>query len=87
MAVLRLDRVFHGLAAVLLADLVGFLLHEGREALDVAGDRLAGFFLCFGERLVEFLYLIMFGAGIGALDGERSLVSVFAVATAVAVAA
>ena len=58
---------------MLLADLIGFLLHERREAVDVAGDRLARFFLGVGERLIKFFYLIVFSAGIGALDGERTI--------------
>jgi hypothetical protein len=36
LAVLHFNRVFHGLAAVLLPDLISFLLNKRREALDVS---------------------------------------------------
>ncbi len=72
---------------MLFADLVSFLLHKRREALDVAGHRLASFFLGLGERLVKFFYLIVFGAGIRALDGQRTITYAGPVAVEVAVAA
>src|ERR1700722_7395145 len=74
LAVLHLDRVFDGLTPVLFADLVGFLLHKRGEAVDVAGYRLASFFLSVGERVVKLLYTIMFSTRIGAQDGKRLLV-------------
>jgi len=36
--VLHLDGVFDARATILLADLIGLLLHEGRKAVQVAGD-------------------------------------------------
>jgi hypothetical protein len=36
LAVLHFNCVFHGLTSVLFSDLISFLLHKRREALDVA---------------------------------------------------
>src|SRR6266853_1527294 len=72
LAVLHLDRVFDRFAAVLFADLIGFLLHEGRKTVEVAGDGFSRFLLGFGEGLVEPSHLIAFRARIAALHAEGS---------------
>ena len=47
LSVLYFNGVFHAVAAVLLADLRGFFLDEGAEALEIAGDRLSSLLLGF----------------------------------------
>ena len=71
LTVLHFDRVFDRLAAVLFADLLGLLLHEGRKTVEVAGDSFPGFLLGLGKRLVKLSHLIALCEGIAALHAER----------------
>src|ERR1700693_4411806 len=71
LTVLHFDRVLDRLAAVLFADLLGLLLHEGRKTVEVAGDSFPGFLLGLGKRLVKLSHLIALGEGITALHAER----------------
>src|SRR3984957_10484436 len=64
------DGVFDAFAFVLLANLVGFFLHELGEGVDAAADVLSGFSLGGDERVVEALDLLAFGL-IHALQSER----------------
>src|ERR1700722_1115734 len=67
-AVGAFDGVFDAFAFVLLANLVGFFLHELGEGVDAAADVLSGFFLGGDERVVEALDLLAFGL----IDGLQS---------------
>jgi len=56
-AVGEFDRVLHVFAVILLANLLGFLLHEISKGVEVAGDTLSGFFLGRDQGVVEALDL------------------------------
>jgi hypothetical protein len=47
----KFDGELHVLAAVLLADFLGLLLHEGGEGIEVAGDIFSRLFLASGYRV------------------------------------
>ena len=57
MAVGELDRVLNVFAVILLANLLGFLLHKTSEGVEVAGDTLSSFFLGRDQSVVEALDL------------------------------
>jgi len=52
LSALRLDRVHHRIAAVLLANLAGLFLDERRERIEVAGNLFARLLLGCGQRLI-----------------------------------
>src|SRR5579864_3119950 len=57
-AVGEFDGVFHTLALVLLANLLGLLLDERGEGVNPSGDVLAGLFLSCDQSVVEALNLL-----------------------------
>src|SRR5438046_10201892 len=70
---MHFDAVFNRLAAILLANLGGFLLHKRREAVETSRDALASLLLCFHQRPIKLEYLLVLGAHVGALHRKRSL--------------
>src|SRR2546427_821968 len=73
MPAMHFDAVFNRLAAILLANLGGFLLHKRREAVETSRDALASLLLCFHQRPIKLEYLLVLGAAVGALHRKRSL--------------
>src|SRR3989442_6434264 len=73
MPAMHFDAVFNRLAAILLADLGGFLLHKRREAIESSRDAPASLLLCLHQCPIKLEYLFVLGAHVGALHGKRSL--------------
>src|SRR2546428_8740952 len=73
MPAMHFDAVFNRLAAILLANLGGFLLHKRREAVETSRDALASLLLCFHQCPIKLEYLLVLGAHVGALHRKRSL--------------
>src|SRR5437667_7674541 len=73
MPAMHFDAVFNRLAAILLANLGGFLLHKRREAIESSRDTLASLLLCFHQCPIKLEYLLVLGAHVGALHRKRSL--------------
>src|SRR5437867_9428648 len=71
MPAMHFDAVFNRLAAILLANLGGFLLHKRREAIESSRDALASLLLCFHQCPIKLEYLFVLGAHVGDRKSTR----------------